>query len=466
MDSPSAAQRPYVFVIGSDGNLWLNWWNGSQWGWANQGNPPVPPGQTVIGGVGAITVMDSPSAAKRPYAFVIGSDGHLWLNWWNGSQWGWANQGNPPVPPGQTVIGGVGVVTVLDSPGAIQRPYAFVVGNDDHLLLKPTEVADLGFRWMTVLWSTLSNRPLSRITLPGSHDAAMWSTDHCTHLANRCNTETQAGTIGDQLRWGLRYFDLRPTIWRSRTGDTIFMGHFSSFLGRRVGCLGANLDDVLGQVRDFFASDAFENEIAILAFSHTLDVDDGDPFSVDQWTALVTQVQTGLAGLYLTASQYSNLLVLTPGQVRSANARVITIFAGIPTNMVDPANGVFSYIAPGDLKKIVQGNENLIVYDQFSDTQDFDKMKRTQLEHFEAYFKDPSYPPISLFLYSWTLTKPAGRGVCNDVAARQANSRLRGSVEKYIQDSRFLPGHLPNIMYVDYADPETPLQVCMVMNLL
>jgi len=31
--------RPYVFIEGSDGNLWVNWWSGSAWNWANQGQP-------------------------------------------------------------------------------------------------------------------------------------------------------------------------------------------------------------------------------------------------------------------------------------------------------------------------------------------------------------------------------------------------------------------------------------------
>jgi hypothetical protein len=26
MDTPTSAQRPYVFVQGNDGNLWVNWW--------------------------------------------------------------------------------------------------------------------------------------------------------------------------------------------------------------------------------------------------------------------------------------------------------------------------------------------------------------------------------------------------------------------------------------------------------
>jgi hypothetical protein len=126
MDSPAATQRPYAFVLGSDGNLWVNWWSGS-WNWANQGKPD---GANISARVGVLTVMDSPAATQRPYAFVLGSDGNLWVNWWNYTQWNWANQGKPP---GADVSVPVGVITVMDSPTSSQRPYAFVLGSDGNL---------------------------------------------------------------------------------------------------------------------------------------------------------------------------------------------------------------------------------------------------------------------------------------------------------------------------------------------
>ena len=49
------------------------------WRWANQGTPA---GVGVGRPVGVVTVMDSPTASQRPYAFVQGSDGNLWVNWW------------------------------------------------------------------------------------------------------------------------------------------------------------------------------------------------------------------------------------------------------------------------------------------------------------------------------------------------------------------------------------------------
>jgi hypothetical protein len=129
MDTPTSAQRPYAFVQGSDGNLWVNWWNGSAWNWANLGKPPGA--ATITGPVGVCTVMDTPTSVQRPYAFVQASDGNLWVDWWNGSAWNWANQGKPPGTV--TISGPVGVLTMMNTPTSAQRPYAFVQGSDGNL---------------------------------------------------------------------------------------------------------------------------------------------------------------------------------------------------------------------------------------------------------------------------------------------------------------------------------------------
>ena len=92
MDRPTSAQRPYAFITAVDGDLWVDWWSGSQWGWADQGKPA---GANIGAPVGVTTLMDTPSSAQRPYVFVQGSDGHLWLNWWSGSKWSWVDQVQP-----------------------------------------------------------------------------------------------------------------------------------------------------------------------------------------------------------------------------------------------------------------------------------------------------------------------------------------------------------------------------------
>ena len=161
-DDPSSSQRPYAFVRASDGRLWVNWWDGSAWQWADQGTPP---GQTVgASAIGAITVKDDPDASERPYAFVRASDGHLWVNWWDGSAWNWADQGTPPA---QTVgASAIGAITVKDDPNASQRPYAFVRASDGHLGVNWwSQAAPLTLFVRREIWELETNGAFDPITL-------------------------------------------------------------------------------------------------------------------------------------------------------------------------------------------------------------------------------------------------------------------------------------------------------------
>ncbi len=109
--------RPYTFVTGSEGHLWVNWWSGSAWNWSDQGTPA---GISLGASMGAITVDGG-----RPYVFAEGSDGNLWVNWWSGSEWQWSNQGTPA---GISLGASMGAITVDGG-----RPYVFAKGSDGNL---------------------------------------------------------------------------------------------------------------------------------------------------------------------------------------------------------------------------------------------------------------------------------------------------------------------------------------------
>lgn len=115
-------QRIYAFVRGANGRLFANWWNGSVWQWANQGTPP---GTTLVGAPSAITYYIS---ERRIYAFMRGANGHLYVNYWNGSGWQWADQG---APARASVASPPNALTYLE--GTRQRIYAFVRASDGHL---------------------------------------------------------------------------------------------------------------------------------------------------------------------------------------------------------------------------------------------------------------------------------------------------------------------------------------------
>ncbi|MEH1837937.1 MAG: hypothetical protein V7L20_04020, partial [Nostoc sp.] len=88
--------RISTFVVGSNGHLYDKFYNGSQWVWEEQGTPPsatvIRPSRT--------RAINSPGVVYQPTldrisTFVVGSNGHLYDKFYNGSQWVWEDQGTP-----------------------------------------------------------------------------------------------------------------------------------------------------------------------------------------------------------------------------------------------------------------------------------------------------------------------------------------------------------------------------------
>jgi hypothetical protein len=79
-------QRIYAFT--AYGNLYVNYWDGEAWHWADQGQPSEP----VVSNPSVVTYRYA--GQRRIYAFVS-SISKLYVNWWDGSQWRWADQGMP-----------------------------------------------------------------------------------------------------------------------------------------------------------------------------------------------------------------------------------------------------------------------------------------------------------------------------------------------------------------------------------
>jgi hypothetical protein len=126
LDVVTNHQRIYAFVQDPNNHLKVNYWDGSAWHWADQGTPP---NTTVKSSVAATTFAPHPAGwPEQIYAFVVGQDDHLYVNYWNGSSWRWADQGTPP---GTTIAAACEVVSYLD--GNTNRIYAFVVGQNGHL---------------------------------------------------------------------------------------------------------------------------------------------------------------------------------------------------------------------------------------------------------------------------------------------------------------------------------------------
>lgn len=90
----------------------------------------IPPAQAVEGRPSAITFAD-PGEDRKVYAFVRGDDGHLVSNHFNGTTWQWIDHG---VPPGSTSINNPKAVTYVDDVGN-RRIYVFAADNSGHLVV-------------------------------------------------------------------------------------------------------------------------------------------------------------------------------------------------------------------------------------------------------------------------------------------------------------------------------------------
>jgi hypothetical protein len=115
---------PYAFALGSDGNLWVNYSTGAAWHWANLSHPS---GVSIVSSFGVCAIQGGGTPSAWPFVFVSGGDGNLWLNFLsNGVTWTWVNHGGLGLGFGVKIAGaGIGAAAVNGS-----LPHVFAVGGD------------------------------------------------------------------------------------------------------------------------------------------------------------------------------------------------------------------------------------------------------------------------------------------------------------------------------------------------
>ncbi len=118
--------------------------------------------------------------------------------------------------------------------------------------------------WMKDNWEYIKDKKLSELVIPGTHDSGTYA--FSAGIGTGVNTaKTQNVSIGDQLRDGIRYFDLRvKEVRHSGCADpsTLWINHgmFDSY----------RLQVALDEIRSFLDKKGNENEIVVLDFQETL----------------------------------------------------------------------------------------------------------------------------------------------------------------------------------------------------
>jgi hypothetical protein len=299
--------------------------------------------------------------------------------------------------------------------------------------------------WMAGNFEALGRRSLHDITIPGSHDASTYEIIDCSKVGHDCNSRTQRNNYYEQLRSGIRYFDVRPLYYKG----VLTTGHIDdSFRG----CNSAPLQDILEDVARFIAG--APREIVILKFSHLRDRDTETlDFTRSQKSALVNMVRDKLKDHFYTGA-LSSRLAFTPISRLFANREkgiVLPVFDQFRNDKDLLGNGLYSY----DEAKDSGGDRSadLAVFDDFAEDNSVNSVYSDQLEKFLANRN------AELFLFSATLTQSIDQAVLCQVGranpivalAAEGNAALARKFTGYYADATFNHDARPNILFVDLA---------------
>ncbi|MCF6766548.1 hypothetical protein L3V82_12290 [Thiotrichales bacterium 19S3-7] len=296
--------------------------------------------------------------------------------------------------------------------------------------------------WMAQLSDSTK---INQLVLPGSHDAGMYLTKHCTFFVAPQWAQAQGSNIYDQLSFGSRYFDIR--ISDDFDDNRLTTYHRSD----GIGCDGDFLDNILEQTTEFLRQ--HPNEFVILKFSHTRSDGKYDPKK--ETSEVVNLLEDKYKQyLFVTVDKDINLANLQLEQVRG---KIIAVFDGEydHDNLINPHLGTFSYSDYNPNNKTI--NSNIAVYDQYSDKSNYNKMKTDQIDKLHQY---GGLGQNYLFLLSWTLTGSISELDIKKLA-NTANEHLKDELHDLIINQQYPK---PNIVYIDFMSQELGKEIIQYNN--
>ena len=281
--------------------------------------------------------------------------------------------------------------------------------------IRPSTVPN-NSRWMGEVLAFNYAVKLNDLTMPGSHDAGMY-----TDITEKART--QALNIYDQLKAGSRYFDLRIC----KSSGELWTYHGASY--------GGKLQDILNDVKTFLTENS--SEAVFLKFRSYASSDQQDT------TELVKNTLGGLLYKNSTTPNFANQPLI------NFSGKAVAVFKSYDASLLDPANGIFEYSDYGneDTGKIIPytDNHNFGVYDSYAHRSEFDIMQKDQQQKWIDY---GGYNKEYLFLFSWTLTGSTDNILDLELLSRMANPQLANQLRQFSKNQK----GSPNIVYLDYID--------------
>lgn len=275
--------------------------------------------------------------------------------------------------------------------------------------------------WMTERRAQLGPLKIPQIVFPSSHDSAMYT------YGLSALGKTQYLSVFDQLEYGIRYFDLRP----KKSGDKIIIHHGP--------IAGPDLSTILAEIQRY--CNFGHRELIIIDWSHF------DNWDATVYQQFVTQVNNAIGRwLWKTPLQPGQRLADIPLSTFTANGPCIISAVAEQWAVNNPQAGFWIF---RDWDASDSNVGNLVVFDKYSDTTNYEQMKNDQLLKFATFTgKQEKFPtlPVDMFLLSWTLTPVTGVWF----ASKDANRNL-GNVLPTVQNPNGY-GRIMNCLYVDYVE--------------
>ncbi len=308
---------------------------------------------------------------------------------------------------------------------------------------------DITENWMSSHLDLLGYKPLKDICIPGSHNSGMSEYSSGTAFTGKCNTLCQYHGVLDQLKLGVRYFDIRPALHNGKYATNHYTKIESKGVVSWQGAIGQSMESIIDDLNSFTEK---TSELIIINLSHSLNTDLEQSsirkFTSDKWMELMHKLQR-INNLYQIPFDSSIDLANIPlNEFLLSGSAVVLI--------MDELDSLGEFEGKGFFLK-----DNLNVYDKYANSNDVLVMAGDQLGKLEKESSE------RYFLLSWTLTQNntqatscfSGLAASIEDLALQANQRLPSLLFPSISSSA-----IPNVIYLDFIDNQDVTTISLALS--
>lgn len=259
--------------------------------------------------------------------------------------------------------------------------------------------------WMSQSMGYLADRNLRQICIPGTHNSGISRLTHQTSIfATPSRVVNQYVPIKDQLRFGVRYFDIRPL---KRDSD-FWAGHVSK-LGPWVGYQGGSgqsIDEIIDQINDFTNEN---HELIIVNISHDFNAETKySGLSDSDWNELLSKLDRLKHLFFADGTADLSKMPLKTFIGKNEAAVILRIQGG-----------------GGELERRIGKGffwaKSLPIYDQYAKSS---KPEVVMEDQFRKLKEKRGSPDDEMFSLGWTMTMEGAIGDLLQWADERMNPRL------------------------------------------